>query len=240
MFSSPEVLSAQHAAWRIRPIDYAFARSLQSAPVVLGELPVLCRHFPLLFVDSPEGVVAVALMGLREGENLFVHNDGSWAVEATPLHLRRYPFVLIELDDERMTLGLDANASCWVKDVDAEVPEARPIFEADGKTPNAETTQAFGVLIQFKQDSDQTREFCKALKEAGLLVPQEAITRSGDKEVVVKGFSVVDEARLAEIPSATLEDWCKKGWLKALYAHLLSLDALRDLGHRLDVATNAA
>ena len=61
-------------------------------------------------------------MGLRDGENLFLREDGSWEDAYVPAYIRRYPFIFSELPGgDQLTLCIDNN-----KDVIDEKGEQKP------------------------------------------------------------------------------------------------------------------
>lgn len=89
----------EHKDLRIKPIpNLKFASTVHSVPLTGVEFPAAARDLPILFggltVDSAG---PLALLGLRENENLFINADGHWEANAyIPAFVRRYPFVLAE------------------------------------------------------------------------------------------------------------------------------------------------
>ena len=73
---------ALHPELRLdRTTGFAFAASAQSVPLGLSELEIAAQHYPILFTGGAEPL-PVALLGLREGSNLFVDSDGKWVAES--------------------------------------------------------------------------------------------------------------------------------------------------------------
>ena len=84
----------RHAGWSIVGSDsFAFARGIHSAPLTAVEFPNAAREFSVVFARGKEGLMPIAVMGVRAGENLFVGADGKWLAEYIPAFVRRYPFV---------------------------------------------------------------------------------------------------------------------------------------------------
>ena len=90
--------SRDHGSWHARAADKAVWLAGQHAvPLTVEEFPMTQRHFPIVF-SSGENPVPLALMGLNEGVNAFVSDDGT--VEEglyLPAYARRYPFLLAKL-----------------------------------------------------------------------------------------------------------------------------------------------
>lgn len=230
MFSSLQMLDSElHATWRLVPFNYAFAREVQACPATLGEFRALCRHMPLLFVDRGQGMESCALLGLRPLENLLVSPTGDWLVENVPMHFRRYPFSLLEDAQHRMIMGLDPEAACLKHEGSTGIP----LFAEDGRSPSEAIARVFASLVDYQNDWLRTRQFCAALVELGLLVPRQLEASVRDEHFKVPGFFVVDENRLP-LAVDVLADWRTNGWLSAIEAHLISLDAMRDLGLALE------
>jgi hypothetical protein len=61
-----------------------------------------------------------------------------------------------------------------------------------------------------------------------------AITRGDnpDKPFVYRGFRMVDEKKLRELPTETLETLNKNGLLMLIHAHLFSMNLMRTLFER--------
>ena len=108
-YKSPVLLTARdHGALAYRkPDSYAFARSINSVPVVMNEIPKLLPHYPIAFTTGPNPVL-IALLGARNDENLFVGPNGEWTPGAyIPAYLRRYPFILMEMPDKVLALSAE-------------------------------------------------------------------------------------------------------------------------------------
>ncbi len=88
-----------HAKLRFTPLaNFEFARKVTSIPLMAVEFPLACRQYPIIFVQSPEGVVvAQAVLSLAEGVNSFVDDQGRWTATYVPAFIRRYLFVLAEI-----------------------------------------------------------------------------------------------------------------------------------------------
>ena len=81
----------QHRGKAIKPANgYGFSANTLAVPLMLGEFAHAGRHYPIVFAQN-EQPAPVAMLGLREGQNLFLEPDGSWRNSAyVPAYLRRY------------------------------------------------------------------------------------------------------------------------------------------------------
>jgi hypothetical protein len=235
LFARTEALRPDlHRDWTLAPFDFAFAAGQQSAPITISEFATLCRHLPIVFVKAEDSLQPFALMGLRVGENLML-NDGRWLDGAAPLHLRRYPFMLLEVADDQLAMGIDPDFQAWIRFSPEKMPAGGfRLFAEDGQTPSAPVREIFSLLQAFQNDIAPTQEFCAALEAQGLLVEKVFEASCQETRLTMDGFFVVDEEKFSRLPAEVLADWQAKGWLKSVFAHLLSLEALRDLMRRLE------
>ncbi len=198
---------------------YAYAAKTNSVPLVASELPTACRHFPIVFNDGPQPM-PLAVLGLRDGENLFVDAAGKWR-DGTyiPAYIRRYPFIFMEnADRSQFTLCVDEAAGSVVTGRDS------PFFDEAG-APTALTNNALDFCRDYQNQHVYTLEFAKALAEAGLLVDNRAdVTLADGQRLALSGFKVVDEARFNQLPDETFLRWRAKGWLALVYCHLVSIN----------------
>jgi len=205
-----------------------FTAQVNAVPINMVEMPQICHFYPIAF--SPDGnATPVALMGLRDNENLFVNEKGAWEENCyIPAYIRRYPFIFSEMpDSDRLTLCVDAN--------DAVVDEKgdQKFFDGEGK-PTQLAQNALEFCKSYHAAAQQTQEFSRALAASGLLVDRQAEVTIGEgKRISFSGFRIVDEAKLAELPDKDFMEWRQKGWLPFLYAHLFSGAQWQRLTHML-------
>jgi hypothetical protein len=200
-----------------RSVGYGFAAGAQSLPLGLTEIEAAAQHFPVLFTGGAN-LAVVALLGLREGQNLFVRPDGTWTPDAyVPAYVRAFPFIFAE----------DATSRTQLLAVEPEAPHLRndagaPLFE-DGR-PSAALAEATAFCKALRESMVAAGSFARALDAAGLLEEEEAtvnFTAGGGARI--RGFKIVKPERLAEVDDATYLDWRRMGWVAAIYAHLYSI-----------------
>lgn len=221
-----------HLQARLGPLEgnFSFSAHTNSIPLAAVEFFDTAREYPIAFAGKGTGgFFPIALLGVRENENLFVGPNGRWDANYVPAFVRRYPFVLAEKQD--------------ANDFNVYLDEAYPGFGADkGErlfTDAGEHTpmlkQALEFLSTYQGEITRTRQFAERLQELGLLVPRVLeVVRKDQAPLVLQGFSVVDEERLVALDDAKLIELARSGFLGWIYAHLMSLGNVPRLAERLE------
>jgi hypothetical protein len=219
-YQDPRPLDSQaHRSLSLKDgLGFAFTDKVNAVPVNLVEMPQVCHFYPIAF--SPDAnATPVAILGLRDGENLFVGKDGKWIENHyIPAYIRRYPFIFSEMpDSDQLTLCVDMQDGVTVE----EGGEKR-FFDDEGK-PSALADNALEFCKSYHAAAQRTLEFSRELVAKDLLIERQAQIQVGDDvRINFSGFKIVDEKKLAELDDATFLEWRKKGWLPFLYAHLFS------------------
>lgn len=219
--------SVDHASWKIKQADTAPFLSKQHAiPVTIDEFAAVQRYFPIVFSvgDSP---VPLALMGLNEGVNTFVDDEGKLIDQVyVPAYVRRYPFLLAKLREDTDELSL-----CFDPSAEAIGPfdEGEALF-VDG-APSEATKTILGFCEQFEQAGQRTTLFMKELVDNGLLMDGEVSIQIADQEkpFIYRGFQMVSEDKLRDLRGDTLRKMMKSGLLPLVHAHLFSLQTMREV-----------
>lgn len=199
-----------------KDITLQFTKKVNAVPVNLIEMPQLLHYYPIAF--SPDSsATPVAILGLRDQENLFVDENGKWQSDTyVPAYIRRYPFIFSEIPGtNQLTLCIDNS------DHVVEENGEQKLF--DGGEPSQLSKNALEFCKSYHAAALQTLEFSKALEESGILVTKEAqVNIANSSKINFSGFRVVDEKKLAELPDETIIEWKNKGWLSFIYAHIFS------------------
>jgi hypothetical protein len=227
--------------WSVQVDDYSFVSHMISVPVLATEIPFASNEFPIVFsATANEGeYIPLAIMGLKEGENLSLDEKFQFTTRYVPAFVRRYPFVLGgDKASDTMALCIDADSKTIIKDG----VKGRRLFDESG-----EQSEHLKEVVEFLKDyqyrAEMTKVFCKRLHELDLLEPMQAnITFKGreDANMNLMGFFVVKREKLKVLSDADALDFFKKDGLELIYSHLQSLSNLNHLiskkSEKLDIA----
>ncbi|MDD2914459.1 MAG: SapC family protein [Gallionella sp.] len=206
-------------------IDFGFARG--TTAVLLGgiEFAEAGREYPIVFIRGQDKQLRpVALLGVRDGENLFVDENGKWDARYIPAFVRRYPFVMAE-GNEPGQLVVCIDESCAA--LNAEHGEL--LINAQGKMqPRMNDVMQF--LQNFQQEFTRTELIARQLDELGLFVQQGArFDTAAGETFQLNDFYLIDEAKFGQLEDAKLPSLFRSGALGLVYLHLASMGNLRKL-----------
>jgi len=219
--------SRDHSSWHSKQFpDVSFLRKHHAIPVTVDEFIDTQRHYPIEF-SAGDNTVPLALMGLNEGVNTFVDDEGKITDDVyIPAYVRRYPFMLAKLqpNSEELSLCFDPSAG-----VVGDHSDGNALFD-DKNEPTDYTKGVLDFCQKFEESGARTKGFMEEIKKHGLLMDGEiAITmqENPDKPFVYRGFQMVDENKLRELKGEVLESLAGNGMLMLLHAHLFSLNLMR-------------
>lgn len=222
---------SQHGKMNIRRLDKApHIAGNHAIPATVDEFALLQRHYPIVF-STGESAVPLVLMGLSDGINVFLDDDGLVREPMTyvPAYMRRYPFLLAKLrpDTDELSLCFDPTSGAV-----GEFAEGEPLF--DGDQPSQATRAVLQFCEQFETAGQRTAVFVEELKKAELLMDGEvAIQPEGSEQpFVYRGFQMVDEEKLRNMRGDELRKINQNGMLPLIYAHLFSLTQIREVFSR--------
>src|SRR5690349_6840076 len=228
-YNSIEPLNAtQHGQMKVRQIEKSpIIAKTHAIPVTVDEFSLVQRNYPIVF-SIGENPIPIALMGLNEGVNVFLDDDGRPLDTSIyiPAYVRRYPFLLARLrpDSDELSLCFDPTANA-VGDFD----EGQALFEGD--QPSDATKAILQFCEQFEAAGQRTAAFVEELSKADLLMDGEvAIQPEGFQQpFIYRGFRMVDEEKLRSLRGDELRKMNQSGILPLIYAHLFSLTEMRSV-----------
>jgi hypothetical protein len=218
----------QHGNFKLSPSENApYLVGVHAVPLTVDEFAQCSRYLPIVFSSGPNPL-PLALMGLNEGVNTLVDAQGKLLRDDgyIPAYIRRYPWMLVRLDPARDEMSLCFDPTCGFI---GETEEGQPLIE------NGEATQLTKDLLAFCQNFEEaaqrTGNFMTELQESGLLMDGELSIQVSDVEqpFVYRGFQMVSEDKLRELRGDQLRKLNQNGVLPLLYAHLLSLQGMREV-----------
>ena len=239
---------SEHKDLRLKPVpSLKFAMNTHSVPLTGAEFAVAARDMLIVFAgNDPAEAGPIALLGLRQNENLYIDAEGHWEPRTyIPAFVRRYPFVLAEKpavegepQNDEMTVFLDEQYEGFGRS------EGERLFNDDG-TDSEMLTSAVKFLGEFQQNVGRTRWFMQQLSKHDLLEPRNVSLRKEGKDgeqgrsINLNGLFVVNEEKLRTLDDQTTLEFAREGVFGWIYAHLLSLSNIDRLAHRLELREDA-
>jgi hypothetical protein len=238
-YQTPVMLDATaHRDWKLRPLSNAlFARKAHGVMLLASEFFDAAREYAIIFVRDSGVIVPVVMLGLVEGDNLFMDDAGRWYSDYLPAYIRRYPFILSELGEGQTVLAVDTSCNAVITDGG----EGQRIFEADGTyTETLKTIQTF--VSQFHDSYNLTLAYTRELESLGLFreTSLSAIMKADGTKYSVGGFLVIDEEKLQALSDEQVGALHRNGALRGIHTHLFSLSNVNRLIDRQATRKKAA
>ena len=223
-YGNPQPLSKdKHKGYGVKQVEkpFSFMTKQHFMPMTAAEFTAAAASYPVVFAGDQRNPIAI--MGIRTDENLFV-NDGLFNGDFyLPAFARRYPFVLAgDKTTDRFVVCIDDDAEC----VTNKKP-ASTFF--DGDDTSQFTKDAFQFLQNFERDRQTTAAMVERFKELDLFEPkdmhfqgQNADGSPAERQKIAAYFAVSTE-KLAGLDEKTLSEFVTKGYMGAIYAHIVSL-----------------
>ena len=197
--------------------DFAFARPCLTAPIVLAELHQVASTLPIVFEDSPGGLLPVALLQMGHDGPHVVTEAGEWAAFYTPASLRLHPFACglpgtahdtqILLDPHSATLS--------------QTPKHQRLFDVTG-TPTAAWQAVLAHLEIYQRQLKITAVAAQSLTKAGMLAPARKFAMFDDP--MFDHLKVVDRKAFNQLPLHRLGKLFQTGAMELTHAHFTSLE----------------
>ena len=224
-----------HAKLKLLPVgSFEFARTMPLVRVVAAEIAQVAPNFPVVFLKEGEAFAPYALMGLAQGENLYVADDGRWLGFYVPAMLRRYPFMF-----GRAPEVAEGKAVLMIDDAMLSPDEGEPLFTDDSSEPSGPVARAIQFLTELELRAGRTAALVKTLADLDLmdLLPLQ-VNRTGSEPTPLGGMYVVNEAKLDALPDETFLALRRSGALSLAFAQILSLTQLGRLQARATAKAN--
>ncbi len=224
-YKQPQPLSPEeHGGLGVKqvPQPFAFMREAHAIPVTVTEFGMAAGSYPVIFVGDERTPVAV--MGVRQGQNLYVDGNGRVVDDHyVPAFARRYPFVFAADDaSDRLILCVDRAAPMV-----SNQPEV-PFFQ-DGK-PTQFTNDAIEFCKEFERQRRATMDFVALIGSYDLFEqktvafqPRDAQGREMGPQQKIADYWAVSEERLNALSNDRYLELKANGAMGAIYAHMVSL-----------------
>ncbi len=224
-YKNPQPLNPeQHAGLGVKQIDepFGFLRTAHAVPVTVTEFGMTAASFPIIFVG--DDYTPVAVMGVRQGENLYVTEKGQTEPDFyVPAFVRRYPFVFAnDNQGDRLLLCIDRDAPMVTNQPDV------PLFE-NGE-PSGFTQNAIEFCKEFERQRRSTAEFTDLIKRLGLFEqksvafqPRDLQGNPNGEQQKIADYWAIDEEKLNALSDEQFKELRANGAHGAIYAHMISL-----------------
>ncbi|WP_223427369.1 SapC family protein [Tateyamaria pelophila] len=213
--------------------SYAPFRTVTSVPIILDEMTMAAREYPILFPEG-EAQMPFVLMGMTPETNAFVDEAGNWLANYIPLDVRKYPFGLSATPAAASgaeAVAEDEGKTRYTLCIDPEAPDLEDldgplVFQPQGALCDGAKARA-DIAQRLLERSAITKALVQVLEDAGLLVPREISMNLGLEKRRLRGFRVVDEKKLNALSDEDFTNLRNKGGLPLVYAQLMSMANLR-------------
>lgn len=202
-------------------------------PTCPKEFRSLQAQYPIVFGKNSESgeYTPLALLGLQEGENLFIEN-GQWNARYIPLCADCKPFYIGQQSQRDLT----AEQSCVIH-VDLDSPKVSEdigisLFKEQGGSSDylLRMSRTLGVI---QEGIVEVKPFINLLLEFDLLEPFSAeITLKNNQQYTLQGFYTVNEEVLANLSAEAIKKFHDSGFLFDIYMQIASLSQIAGLIER--------
>lgn len=224
------VARERHAALRaaVPFTDWSHLGTTNALFVVAAECAAIANDHPIVFIpagkddkDRPE-FAPIAVLGLAQGENLFLEPGGRWRGLQLPALMAYYPFCMAPAGGGQMAVCIDAAATTTGEG-------GERLFDDAGE-PTPFALRVREDLQKLEAQISTTRQVMRRVTDLDLLRPRrfDATLEDGSK-VTLDGFHVVDEERVRALPDATLLELQRSGILGFVQTHWVSMGQMRRL-----------
>ena len=219
--------SSLHSKFKSRTSDKApYLANNHASPLTIDEFAHAQRFFPIVF-STGENPVPLGLLGLNEGVNVFVDDEGKpYNPFYIPAYVRRYPYMLARLKPDAQELSLCFDPESGLV---GDFEDGAPLF--DGEKPSEQLNAILKFCEEFELSAQRTNAFMKELTESDLLIDGEVSIQPSDstQPFLYRGFRMVDENKMRELRGDTLRKMNQNGMLQLVMAHLFSLPTIREI-----------
>ena len=242
MFKSVEPLTKEnHQNLRFTSIqNYNFAAKTSNAPIGFSEFAQCAKYYPIVF--SKGTPMPMVVLSLKNDENNFINQDGTWKVPYVPAHFRRYPFVLAKVGDQAPE-NADSKESAAKQEQDVSAQEKYVVcidrvaphfateqgdlmFTANGDFTEL-TTRGVNFLQQYQREMALTMGIVELLIEKDVLVDRQFKINVDGQQRAVGGFKAVDMEKVNALDDSILADWVRRGIIFFICTHLNSLQGIQ-------------
>ncbi|HEY2676769.1 MAG TPA: SapC family protein [Steroidobacteraceae bacterium] len=180
--------------------------------VVVAEIPHLVMQYPVLLSKAADtgAFFCGAMLGVDEGENLFLREGGHEGYR--PLNLQRMPFYVSGAE-----LGIDLDHPRIAQE------RGQALFTEQGEaTPYLESIKS--AFRDLKPGIEMTKAFIDTLMKLKLVEPIDIKLGFDDgSKRELAGLYTINQSVLRELPDASVLELFRRGYLQLIYLMIASL-----------------
>ncbi|OCX64517.1 multidrug transporter [Thioclava sp. SK-1] len=212
---------------------YAFARNVNSVPIVAAEFLAAASDCVIVFAGTAEAVFPAVLLGLEPDHNEYLDDQNRWSGRYVPAFLRRYPFVFAQNPEtDQLTLCIDDTFEGVNTDGKGE-----RLFDSEGARSSYLEAQ-LSFATQYQNQYLRTKAFCDRLLQLDVLEPAVANFTGDDSQPRrLSGFFRISREKLKKISPEVLGQMFHNDELELCYVHLQSFNNIETLGIKLAANT---
>lgn len=216
-----------HADLKVKSsLGFSHLKDQHILPLVAHEFVSVSSDVPVIFIKHAESgrIMPMALLGLKPGENLVVDEAGVWTNQYIPGIVATYPFRVMPSphDQSQLAIAIDEESDWVSKD------EGNALFE-DGQETDFLVNRKNAVQTYFEHNQI-TEGFVSILSDLDLFDERTLTIEASGDQINLNGIYAVNEEKLNALPEDKFNDLRKRGFLPAIYAHMISLNQIRRLG----------
>lgn len=212
-------------------VGAAYGDGVMAALTVPDEFRHVQGHFPILFrkEDGADDFMALAMLGLERGENLFLKGD-QWDAAYRPWSLAVQPFLVGRASDDEATAQVHIDLAS--PRLSAAEAGTMALFDDAGEvTPFLD--QKVQLLSALDGGMQTQAGFFAALQEYDLLQPLTlAFTLADGCARELSGYHIINEQALMELDGADAARLHAEGYLQPIYMAMASLSQMAKLVDR--------
>lgn len=211
-------------------VNYDFTRKVGMVPVVVGELPLLCETYPVVFakIGTSDEYSLVAVLSFMEDTNSYLDKDGNWLAEYVPSYVRKYPFITANVEgakDNKKVLCFDPEAPHFKQD------KGDPLFDKDGK-PSDTVDVSLRLNEEFESSLEQSKEFCAEMAKSNVLAERQENSPYGNLL-----FYTLKLEALSTLSVSKIKEWHENGYLNIVMSIIQSNRGWREVQARMDFSS---
>lgn len=226
MFKSIKILDKKiHKDIKVSPIkDFKPAAGMHFVHISRDEAMEACKHYPLFFAkdDKTQSVALIALLGIKEKQNVFVDSEGKWEEgRFIPLAIRSYPFFITKMEDRYPIVFDEAYEGINQED-------GQKVFGDDG-----ELNEYGKKILEFIEKAffsiENTAPVLKQIDDLDLFKEVGANLEKNGEKYNIRGIWQIDPKKVDTLPDDKIIALAKTGALALIHVHLLALTNIQNV-----------